>query len=240
MKDLLLCIHVVVKTLNLEISCCHAFGRRQRILLKCVPHVQHDHSSSFNQLQSDHCFLASPLPLPPSLLKLPIAKTRPVLFRYSNKNRSNHVKKKRSKELLNKINSLIQKPPLDFLVHCDGAWGGYFCTMIREPPVQIQRQATADEGFVPELPLSLFVQRQLDRMKDVDTITLDPHKAGFCTYPAGAIAYRKARINDVVSSMVEADTPYYYGSVNLGNWGIEGSKPGNSAAAVYLANKVRE
>ncbi|XP_015765461.1 PREDICTED: uncharacterized protein LOC107344318 isoform X2 [Acropora digitifera] len=127
---------------------------------------------------------------------------------------------------------------LDFLVHCDAAWGGYFCTMIREPPAQIQRQATADEGFVPELPLSSFVQTQLKRMKDVDTITLDPHKSGFCTYPAGAIAYRKARINEVVSSMVEADTPYYYGSVNLGNWGIEGSKPGNSAAAVYLANKV--
>ena len=236
MKDLVLCIHVVVnlKFGNFILS----FGRlRQRIQLKCVPHMQHDYSSSFNQ--SYHCFLASSLRLPSSLIKLPIAKTRPVLFRCSDKNRSNHVKKK-SKELLSKINSLIQDPPLDFLVHCDGAWGGYFCTMMREPPAQIQRQATANEGFVPELPLSFFVQKQLNRMKDVDTVTLDPHKSGFCTYPAGAIAYRKARINDVVSSMVEADTPYYYGSVNLGNWGIEGSKPGNSAAAVYLANKVRQ
>ena len=34
---------------------------RQRILLKCVPHVQHDYFSSFNQ--SDRCFLASSLPL---------------------------------------------------------------------------------------------------------------------------------------------------------------------------------
>lgn len=142
-------------------------------------------------------------------------------------------------EILNIRDRMRKKePPLDFLVHCDGAWGGYFCTMIREPPEQIQRQAIADEGFVPELPLSLFVQRQLKRMKDSDTITLDPHKSGFCSYPAGAIVYRTARINDVLSSMVEADTPYYYGSVNLGNWGIEGSKPGNSAAAVYLASKV--
>ena len=40
-----------------------SFGRlRQRIVLKCVPHVQHDYFSSFNQ--SDHCFLASSLPLP--------------------------------------------------------------------------------------------------------------------------------------------------------------------------------
>ena len=47
-----------------------SFGRlRQRIVLKCVPHVQHDYFSSFNQ--SDHCFLASSLPLPSSLRKLP-------------------------------------------------------------------------------------------------------------------------------------------------------------------------
>ena len=46
-----------------------SFGRwRQRIVLKCVPHVQHYQFSSFNQ--SDHCFLASSLPLPSSLLRL--------------------------------------------------------------------------------------------------------------------------------------------------------------------------
>ena len=46
------------------------FGRlRERIELKCVPHVQRDYFCLFNQ--SDHCFLASSLPLPLSLLKLP-------------------------------------------------------------------------------------------------------------------------------------------------------------------------
>ena len=39
-------------------------------MIKCVPHMQHDYFSSFNQ--SDHCFLASSLPLPSSLRKLPI------------------------------------------------------------------------------------------------------------------------------------------------------------------------
>ena len=135
---------------------------------------------------------------------------------------------------------LSKNPPLDFLIHCDAAWGGYFCTMIRDPKDKNKKVELSQEGFVPELPLSTFVKRQLDRLKDVDTITLDPHKSGFCVYPAGAIAYRKARINDVLSSMVEADTPYYYGSTNLGNWGIEGSKPGSSAAAVYMANRVRD
>ena len=71
MKDLLLCVHVFVKTLNLELNFTLSFGRlRQRMLLNCVPHGQHDYFSSFNQ--SDHCFLASALPLPSSFLKLPI------------------------------------------------------------------------------------------------------------------------------------------------------------------------
>ena len=42
---------------------------RQRITVKCVPHAQHDYFSSFNQ--SDHCFVASSLPSPSHLLKLP-------------------------------------------------------------------------------------------------------------------------------------------------------------------------
>ena len=41
---------------------------RQRIVLICLSHEQHDDLSSFNQ--SDHCFLASSLPS--SLLKLSI------------------------------------------------------------------------------------------------------------------------------------------------------------------------
>ena len=46
------------------------FGRLcQGIVLMCVLHVQHDYFPSFNQ--SDHCILASSLPLPSSLLKLP-------------------------------------------------------------------------------------------------------------------------------------------------------------------------
>ena len=49
-----------------------ANGLRQKVVLKCVPYVQHEYWSSFNQ--SDHCFLGSslPLPLPSSLLKLSI------------------------------------------------------------------------------------------------------------------------------------------------------------------------
>ena len=42
---------------------------RQNIAPKSVPHVQHDYFSSFNQ--SNHWFVALPLPLPSSNLKFP-------------------------------------------------------------------------------------------------------------------------------------------------------------------------
>ena len=60
MKDLLLCVHVVVTPQTLTLT--FTFGTlRQRITLECVPQVQRDYFSSFNQ--SDLCFLTSSLPL---------------------------------------------------------------------------------------------------------------------------------------------------------------------------------
>ena len=45
----MLCVHVAAKILNLDISRCRLVGYvRQRMLHKCVPHVQHDSFSSFN------------------------------------------------------------------------------------------------------------------------------------------------------------------------------------------------
>jgi len=65
--------HVVVKNLKF-INVTLSFGRlRQRIVLKCVPHVQHDYFSSFNQ---SHRFLAQSLPLPSSLLELETLRNR--------------------------------------------------------------------------------------------------------------------------------------------------------------------
>ena len=62
-------VHVVVKTLNLEISRYRLRRLRQIILLKHVPHVQHDYFSS--STQSDHLFIALSLPMPSCLLKVP-------------------------------------------------------------------------------------------------------------------------------------------------------------------------
>lgn len=70
MQDLLLRVHVVIQNLNLEISHCHLVDC-ERIVLNCMPHMQRDYISSFNQ--SDHSLMVSWLPLLSSLLKLPNA-----------------------------------------------------------------------------------------------------------------------------------------------------------------------
>ena len=62
MKDLLFCLSL--KTLNLEISCCH-LADYFYVKDLCGPHVQHDYFSSLNQ--SNNRFVS--LQLPPSLLK---------------------------------------------------------------------------------------------------------------------------------------------------------------------------
>ena len=74
MRDLLvlLFVHVVIKTVGMEIFTL-PFGKpRQRIVRKSVPHVQHDYLSSFNQ--SNHWFVALILPFSSSfLLNSPLA-----------------------------------------------------------------------------------------------------------------------------------------------------------------------
>ena len=47
MKDILLCIDVVVKTLIFEISRCYLADYVKVIVLKCVPHVQYGYFYSF-------------------------------------------------------------------------------------------------------------------------------------------------------------------------------------------------
>ena len=96
---------------------------------------------------------------------------------------------------------------------------------------------TAEEtGFVPEMYLSTYVHKQLSALHHCDTITIDPHKSGFCPYPAGALCYRDKTMNTFLQ--ITTTVVYYHGDMTLGDIGIEGSKPGAAAAGVMLANRV--
>ena len=121
-------------------------------------------------------------------------------------------------------------------MHADGAWGGYFCTMLRDQPKVRGMPTPEEEGFVPEMFLSTYVHKQLSALHHCDTITIDPHKSGFCPYPGGAICYRDSKMNTFLQ--ITTTVVYYHGDMTLGDIGIEGSKPGAAAAGVMLANRV--
>ena len=65
-----------------------------------------------------------------------------------------------------------QQKGLSFVVHCDGAWGGYFASMIPS-------QKDGGENIVPVQALQPYTRDQLKAYSEADTITIDPHKSVF-------------------------------------------------------------
>lgn len=121
---------------------------------------------------------------------------------------------------------------LDFAVHADAAWGGYFNAMLRD-----HRSHVGPFSWVPSAPMSVFVRDQYKALSHVDSITVDPHKAGYVPYPAGGLCYRNSAMRNFVS--LKAPVVFHGESdPTVGVYGVEGSKPGAAAAAVYLAHRV--
>lgn len=127
------------------------------------------------------------------------------------------------------------KPSIYFHVHCDAAWGGYLKSML-VPPADQNLLLGVREKFVPVLPMSDYAQKQYLAMKDADTITIDPHKAGFIPYPAGSLCYR----NGELRTMITFNASYIFSAAgqSMGIYGLEGSKSGAAAAAVWTAHKA--
>ncbi len=132
---------------------------------------------------------------------------------------------------------------LDFIVHVDGAWGGYFTSVIREPDRMEFTGGPREDGQLfsethkPILALNDHVQEQMRLLGECDSVTVDPHKSGYCPFPAGALCYRDRRTRSLVTFTAPIvhrvqDDPV------VGIYGIEGSKPGAAAAAVYLSHRV--
>ena len=135
-----------------------------------------------------------------------------------------------------KTHDFVHIKGLNFSIHADAAWGGYFCSMLRTQPESSPMPTAKETGFVPEMYMSSYVHEQLSALHHCDTITVDPHKSGFCPYPGGAICYRDRRINSFLS--ITTKVLYYHGKMILGDVGIEGSKPGAAAVGVMMANRV--
>jgi glutamate/tyrosine decarboxylase-like PLP-dependent enzyme len=126
---------------------------------------------------------------------------------------------------------------LEFTVHADAAWGGYHVSVLREDFEIAEPAALLESVAPPSMPLSLYVSEQFAALTDTDSITIDPHKSGYIPYPAGALCYRNSAMRDLVTYSAPV---LFHGDAEptIGIYGVEGSKPGASAAAVYLSHRV--
>ena len=120
----------------------------------------------------------------------------------------------------------FQAQGLSFVVHADAAWGGYFCSMIPKDYTPDQTPVAAPqlgggEGFVPDATLRAETQNELWALRHADSVTVDPHKAGYIPYPAGGLCYRDERMRYLVTWT----SPYISrdGTMeSIGIYGVEG------------------
>ena len=119
-----------------------------------------------------------------------------------------------------------QAQGLSFVVHADAAWGGYFATMLPKDmklgdmlPLPLER--SEGDGFVPDSSLRADTQTDLFALRFADSVTVDPHKAGYIPYPAGGLCYRDQRMRFLVtwSSPYITKEPT---TTSIGIYGIEG------------------
>ncbi|KAM9960327.1 hypothetical protein ACTFIW_009456 [Dictyostelium discoideum] len=150
------------------------------------------------------------------------------------------------------LRSDMNKKGLAFNLVADCAWGGYFSSIIKDdyqlenPKNDILYPTRTKQAPVPysndlndtdsELFASKHFARQLRALKQFDTITIDPHKAGYIHYESASIGYRNKRFRDIL-----VYTATYIGGSNVpsvGIYGIQGSKAGANAVAAYLSHSI--
>ena len=129
---------------------------------------------------------------------------------------------------------------LEFTIHADAAWGGYFASALRGRGAAPSEARAFHSGLslapIPETPMSDHMVSQFLALGEANSITVDPHKAGYVPYPAGGLCYRDSNMRNLVSLKSPV---VFHGQADptVGVYGIEGSKPGAAAAAVYMSHK---
>ncbi|MCH7976715.1 MAG: hypothetical protein IIC18_09225 [Bacteroidetes bacterium] len=134
-----------------------------------------------------------------------------------------------------------------FWLHADAAYGGYLrTTMLPERVGLGERSTEVDiDGETMRLDLDLPDHETCDALESLgecDSIVIDPHKLGFIPYPAGAVCFK----SNLVRPLLRQNAPYIEDAPvgpeeestndNIGVYILEGSKPGASAASVWLSH----
>jgi tyrosine decarboxylase / aspartate 1-decarboxylase len=114
------------------------------------------------------------------------------------------------------VELLELKKEYGFRIHADAAYGGYF------------RLANN---------LSEAVRKVFDRLPEVDSIVVDPHKHGMQPYGCGCVLFK----DPSVGKYYKHDSPYTYFSskeLHLGEISLECSRPGAVAVALWATQKL--
>ena len=108
------------------------------------------------------------------------------------------------------------KKKYGFRIHVDAAYGGYFIL--------------ADN-------LAADTRRAFDRIAEVDSIVVDPHKHGLQPYGCGCVLFK----DPSVGKFYKHDSPYTYFSsedLHLGEISLECSRAGASAVALWATLRM--
>lgn len=118
------------------------------------------------------------------------------------------------------IRDNMQSLGLSFVLHADAAWGGYFASMLkRDVPYGLPTDGQGE--YVPHVGLRADTEKHLYALAKADSITIDPHKAGYIPYPAGGLCYRDGRMRYLVTW----EAPYLHQGAegeSIGVYGVEG------------------
>jgi len=129
-----------------------------------------------------------------------------------------------------------------FHIHSDACYGGYAASLTRGPDGTRQTGAEIRAACGgADWPSDQWV-RSVRALERADSVSIDPHKLGYVPYPAGAFLLKDRRGRELVAT----DPPYLAVPDSrengdqpvIGRFIFEGSKPGASAAAVWLSNKT--
>ncbi len=104
----------------------------------------------------------------------------------------------------------------EFHLHADAAYGGYF-------------------GLAANL--SAETRRAYDRLREVDSIVIDPHKHGLQPYGCGCVLFH----DPTLGRFYQHDSPYTYFTstqLHLGEISLECSRPGAAAVALWATQRL--
>ena len=103
-----------------------------------------------------------------------------------------------------------------FRLHADCAYGGYY---------------TLASNLAPP------TRSAFDRLAEVDSIVIDPHKHGLQPYGCGCVLFR----DPAVGRFYKHESPYTYfssGDLHLGEISLECSRPGAAAVALWATQRL--